>query len=69
MAGKEQDQVIEHNPIRQDLVFNHTNASGDDAKPLQERINRQHGTHITEYAESIGLGKRKYNINNIDSHE
>ena len=23
-----------------DLVFNHTDATGDDAKPLQERINR-----------------------------
>jgi len=49
-----------------DLVFHHTDASGDDSKPLQERINRQHGTHITEYAESIGLGTRKYNIVNID---
>ena len=52
-----------------DLVFNHTDATGDDSKPLRERINRQHGTHITEYAESIGLGSRKYNIQNIDSHE
>ena len=52
-----------------DLVFNHTDASGDDSKPLQERINRHHGTHITEYAEAIGLGTRKYNIKNIDSHE
>ena len=49
-----------------DLVFNHTDAAGDDSKPLQERINRQHGTHITEYAEQIGLGSRKYNIVNID---
>jgi uncharacterized Fe-S center protein len=52
-----------------DLVFNHTDASGDDSKPLQERINRQHGTHITEYAEAIGLGTRKYNIKNIDNYE
>jgi len=52
-----------------DLVFSHTDASGDDAKPLQERINRQHGTHITEYAEQLGLGTRKYNIVNIDSKE
>ena len=48
-----------------DLVFNHTDAAGDDAKPLQERINRQHGTHITEYAQQIGLGTKKYNIVNI----
>ncbi|MBQ6286187.1 MAG: NAD(P)H-dependent oxidoreductase [Bacteroidales bacterium] len=49
-----------------DLVFTHEDSSGDDAKPLQERINRQHGTHITEYAEQIGLGSKKYNIYNID---
>lgn len=48
-----------------DLVFNHADATGDDAKPLQERINRQHGTHITEYAQQIGLGTKKYNIVNI----
>ena len=49
-----------------DLVFNHTDAPGNDAKPLQERINSLHGTHITEYAEQLGLGTRKYNIVNID---
>ena len=49
-----------------DLVFNHADTSGDDAQPLQQRINSLHGTHITEYAEQIGLGSRKYNIVNID---
>ena len=49
-----------------DLVFNHKDTSDNDSKPLQERINRQHGTHITEYAEKIGLGTRRYNIVNID---
>ncbi len=49
-----------------DLVFNHADAKGDDSKPLQQRINSLHGTHITEYAEQIGLGSRKYNIINID---
>ena len=52
-----------------DLVFGHIDSSDDDAKPLQQRINRQHGTHITEYAEQIGLGSRKYNIVNIDNNE
>jgi len=52
-----------------DLVFSHKDVTGDDSKPLQERINRQHGTHITEYAETIGLGSRKYNIVNIDVQE
>ena len=49
-----------------DLVFGHIDADGDDAKPLQQRINRQHGTHIIGYAESIGLGSQKYNLVNID---
>ena len=52
-----------------DLIFKHTDTAGDDAKPLQQRINSLHGTHITEYAEEIGLGTRKYNIVNIDPHE
>ena len=49
-----------------DLVFGHTDAKGDDSKPLQERINRQHGTYIVDYAEQIGLGTRKYKLVNID---
>ena len=49
-----------------DLVFGHIDADGDDAKPLQQRINRQHGTHIIGYAETIGLGSQKYNLVNID---
>ena len=31
-----------------DLVFNHTNSNGDDAKPLVDRINRKHGIHTVE---------------------
>lgn len=49
-----------------DKVFNHKGTLGDDEKPLIERINRQHGTYITEYAEKIGLGSRKYIIVDID---
>lgn len=45
-----------------DLVFGHKAAPGDDEKPLIERINRQHGTHITDYAEKIGLGSKKYEL-------
>ncbi|MBO5633851.1 MAG: DUF362 domain-containing protein [Bacteroidales bacterium] len=48
-----------------DLVFNHKDTEGDTATPLQQRINRQHGLHILEYAESIGLGGRKYHIVNL----
>lgn len=49
-----------------DLVFNHTNSNGDNAKPLVDRINRKHGIHTVEHAEKIGLGSRKYHIVSID---
>jgi len=49
-----------------DLVFNHKAMLGDDNKPLIERINRQHGTYIVDYAEKIGLGSKKYTIVDID---
>ena len=49
-----------------DMVFNYQGKPGDDNRPLIERINRQHGTYITEYAEQIGLGSRKYTLVKID---
>lgn len=49
-----------------DKVFNYEGKPGDDNKPLIARINRQHGTYITEYAEKIGLGSRKYKLINLD---
>lgn len=52
-----------------DLVFTHKAAEGDDEKPLIERINRQHGTYITDYAEKIGFGSKKYNLVNIDNNK
>ena len=49
-----------------DKVFNYKGKPGDDNKPLIKRINRQHGTYITEYAEKIGLGSKQYVIIDID---
>jgi uncharacterized Fe-S center protein len=49
-----------------DKVFNYQGKPGDDNKPLIERINRQHGTYITDYAEKIGLGSKKYTLVDID---
>ena len=49
-----------------DMVFNYNGKPGDDNKPLIERINRQHGTYITEYAEQIGLGSKQYVLVSID---
>lgn len=50
-----------------DLVFNHQSTAGDNATPLQQRINRQHGTHIVDYAEEIGLGSRSYRLIDLDN--
>ncbi len=49
-----------------DLVFGHSSTSGDDANPLQERINSRHGTHTVEYAAQIGLGSLEYKLVSID---
>lgn len=49
-----------------DLVFNHKATPGDDNKPLIERINRQHGTYIIDYAKKIGLGSKQYTIVDMD---
>ena len=49
-----------------DMVFSHKATPGDDNQPLIERINRQHGTYITDYAEQIGLGSKKYTLVNLD---
>lgn len=42
-----------------DMVWN---SSDPGAHLLQERIDRQEGRHITEYAESIGLGSTEYEL-------
>ncbi len=49
-----------------DIIFNHQASEGDDEKPLIERINRQHGTHIIDYAARIGLGSMNYVLKDID---
>ena len=45
-----------------DMVFTHKSAPGDDSSALITRINRQHGTHIVDYASKIGLGSQKYTL-------
>ena len=49
-----------------DKVMNYKGKPGDDNKPLIQRINRQHGAYITDYAERIGLGSKTYTLINID---
>lgn len=50
-----------------ELVFAIKPEEGNDNRPLIERINSLHGTHIVDYAEKIGLGSKKYNLIDIDS--
>ncbi|MBP5360801.1 MAG: DUF362 domain-containing protein [Bacteroidaceae bacterium] len=49
-----------------DKVFNYQGRPGDDNQPLIQRINRQHGTYITDYAQKIGLGSKRYKLINLD---
>lgn len=42
-----------------DLIWNSTDSGRDH---FIERVERQHGRHILEYAESIGLGTREYEL-------
>lgn len=49
-----------------ELVFAVEPTDDNDNRPLIERINSRHGTHIVDYAEQIGLGSKKYELVNID---
>ncbi|MGM9869521.1 MAG: DUF362 domain-containing protein [Sodaliphilus sp.] len=48
-----------------DIVTQIHNDEHNNTRPLLERIYRQHGTHIMEWAEKIGLGSRHYQIINL----
>lgn len=45
-----------------DIVTKIHNDEHNNNKPLLERIEKQHGTHIMEWGEKIGLGSRAYKI-------
>ena len=55
-------------PVANDQAFLDAiwNSKDKGAPLLQERIDRQMGRHITEYAEEIGLGTTNYELINID---
>lgn len=48
-----------------DFVYNHEPTTGDNNRPLVQRIDSRHGTHIVDYAEQIGLGTKKYDLIDI----
>lgn len=51
-------------PVANDQAFIDAvwNSNDPGSKKLQERVDRQIGRHITEYAEEIGLGTTKYEL-------
>lgn len=49
-----------------DLIFEYDPTPGNNPQPLIDRITELHGTHIIDYADSIGLGTKQYNLIDID---
>ncbi|MBR1625878.1 MAG: DUF362 domain-containing protein [Bacteroidales bacterium] len=49
-----------------DIIYNMEVTADNNTKPLIERIEKQKGTHILDYAEEIGLGTKKYTLKKID---
>ena len=49
-----------------DIVTQIHNDEHNNTRPLLERIEKQHGTHIMEWGEKIGLGTRLYQLISID---
>ena len=52
-----------------DIINNQQVTATNDPTDLLNRIDKQHGVHTIEHAETIGLGSRKYTIVNIDEAE
>ena len=55
-------------PVANDQAFIDAiwNSQDPGAIQLQQRVDRQEGRHITEYAEEIGLGSREYELIEIE---
>lgn len=49
-----------------DLIYAVKHDEHNDAEPLKERIEQQHGTHTIDYAAQLGLGSKEYELVNID---
>ena len=60
--------VASLDPVANDQAFIDMvwNSNDNGAHLLRERVDRQEGRHITEYAEEIGLGSTKYELIEID---
>ena len=49
-----------------DIVTRIHNDKHNNTRPLLDRIAKQHGTHIMEWGEHIGLGSRQYSLVSLD---
>lgn len=49
-----------------DFVYAVQPTEGNDNRPLVERIEKLHGRHTVDYAETIGLGSKKYELETIE---
>lgn len=49
-----------------DIVTKIHNDEHNNTRPLLDRIAKQHGTHIMEWGEHIGLGSRTYSLVSLD---
>ncbi|MCH5175347.1 MAG: DUF362 domain-containing protein [Prevotellaceae bacterium] len=49
-----------------DLIYNVKKDEKNNPDPLRARIEKQHGIHIVEWAEKIGLGTSKYKLVSLD---
>ena len=60
--------VASLDPVANDQAFIDFvwNSKDKGAKKLQERVDRQVGRHITEYAQELGLGNTNYELVDID---
>ena len=60
--------VASLDPVANDKAFIDMvwNSKDPGAHLLQERVDRQEGRHILEYAESIGLGSTDYELIQLD---
>ena len=61
---KDMGIIASLDPVANDQAFIDMiwNSNDEGAHLLKERIDRQEGRHITEYAEEIGLGTRNYEL-------
>ena len=49
-----------------DLIYQVKKDGNNNPNPLKQRIERQHGIHIVEWGEKIGMGTTNYKMISLD---